>query len=247
MALVPGGVIPVSGSGIFPIPYPPTGGLWTQVKIENATAYGLTLSFDGVPVHSVPAGVADVFPLTLGPSGPGSPPMSPSTMPAPQLTVTTVSEPAWGDTPGSIRPSFGQYGDQFPGSYPLSLAAQAGPVNSVTTPYLTYSGSTGPSSNVQLLPPPAAGNFWEISLLSVWVLAPGATAAGYASLEGLPHDTFLLLTIAATAPGNVGSATSAAHFTYAGAVYLNNQTNASAASVGGTIIARQVPPTFAPV
>jgi hypothetical protein len=248
MTTVPGSVIQVAGPGTYPLPYPansPGSARWTQIKIENATAYGLTLYFDGSPVHSIPAGVADVFSLTRGPYGPDSPPTAGLTPLAPQLAVTTVSEPEWGDTPGSIRPSFAEYGDTFPGVYPLSLPGQAGPLAVVTTPYQTYSVAAAPSTATQFFGVPAAGNFWEVAAMSLWA-NQAATALGYASIRGAgTHYTFLILVVQAAAPQNVGSVHSAAKFTLNEGMDLFNSTNI-AVGVGGTVVARQVPVTFAP-
>ena len=253
MTTVPGAVIAVAGPGTYPLPYPansPGSARWTQLKIENATAYGLTVYFDGSPVHSVPAGVADVFSLTRGPYGPDSPPSAALTPVAPQLAVATVSEPEWGDTPGTIRPSFAEYGDIFPGAYPLALPSQAGPLAAVTTGYLPYPTSPpGPNTASPFFAAPAVGNLWEVAGMHLFVVPTGSTTAGYLSIRGTAtHPSFLILPVTAAAPGNIGVVASSAKFTVGEGLELNNVnvTVTPTTNAGGTVIARQVPTTFAP-
>jgi hypothetical protein len=252
MTTVPGAVIAVGGPGTYPLPYPanaPGSARWTQLKLENATAYGLTVYFDGSPVHSVPAGVADVFSLTRGPYGPDSPPSAALTPVAPQLAVATVSEPEWGDTPGTIRPSFAEYGDIFPGAYPLALPGQAGPLAVVTTPYLPYTAAAASGASSPFFGAPAAGNFWEIATMGLVVVQPGTTTLGYLSIRGsASHPSFLLLMVQPTAPYNVGSLFSAAKFTVNEGLELfnNGVTITPTNAANGIVVARQVPVTFAP-
>lgn len=143
MAVVPAPPIPLTGPGTYSIPYPGGGtqpqgasGQWTQIKLENTSPFGLTLSLGGTPVYSLPAGIADVFPLTLGPGGLGAT-LSAVNAPAQPLTVTAAT-PAGTTTAssGTLRPSFGQYGDVFPGSYPVTLPAtvftSSAPVSFIT-------------------------------------------------------------------------------------------------------------------
>jgi hypothetical protein len=133
VAIVPGPPLAITGPGVYSVPYPGGGtqpqgspGQWTTMKLENASPYGLTVAYSGTPVFSLPAGTADVFPLSLGPSGPGAPPTSPVTAPAPSITATVaIGAQTAQVTTGTLRPSFGQFGDVFPGVYPVSLTAQA--------------------------------------------------------------------------------------------------------------------------
>jgi hypothetical protein len=248
MTTVPGGVIPVSGAGVFNIPYPANASgsaRWTQVKIENATAYGLTVYFDGSPVHSLPAGVADVFSLTRGPYGPDSPPSAALTPVAPQLQVATVSEPEWGDTPGTIRPSFAEYGDTFPGAYPLALPSQAGPLAVATVPYGQYMANADVGGNQVLFGAPAAGNFWEVAFMTLAALAP-ASAQGRLVIRGLATNImFLVLPLLAGAVGTTNSG--GAKFTLnEGMIFFNILTGLTGGNGIGTVVARQVPITFAP-
>jgi hypothetical protein len=166
--IVPGAPITITANLAGQVPYPPSGPSqqWAQVLLVNSSPYLLNIAVGGTPLHLLPAYTANVYPLTVGPTSivvPGQP-----------LTFTASGPPTGAATSGTLTPSFGQYGDTFPGTYPLTLTAQAiaaaGATNLLTPP----GGLTLTSASVPVTYPL---NPTTRSLVFVTASLPGAAVS----------------------------------------------------------------------
>jgi hypothetical protein len=166
--IVPGAPIPITANLSGQVPYPPSGPSqqWAQALLVNNSPYLLNIAVGGTTLHTLPAYTANVYPLTVGPAAvvvPGQP-----------LTFTAVGPATGASTSGTLTPTFGQYGDTFPGTYPLSLTAQAIAAAGATNLLTPAAGLTLTSASVPVTFPL---NPTTRSLVFVTASLPGAAVS----------------------------------------------------------------------